>query len=74
MQRERSSDDFWTDPEEIIPMKGGYDWRRYTKHGPHFLCKDGRPLEVQGPYGNWWRPCTFDSAVEELKAFVAAQE
>ena len=70
----RSSDDIWTDPEDIIPLKAGYDWRRYSQHGSYFLCLDGRPLEVQGRYGNWWRPCTFDPAGDELKAFAAAMQ
>ena len=69
---ERTRDDMWNDPVEVIPMKAGYDWRKYAEHAPHFLCKDGRPIEFQGPLGNWWRPCTFDNADDELRAFVKA--
>ena len=72
MDSERSSDDTWADPLDIVPLKAGYDWRRYVKHGPYFLCQDGRPLEVQGKYGNWWRPCVFEPAGDELVKFAEA--
>jgi len=69
----RSSDDTWSDPLEVLAMRGEYDWRKYTKHGPFFLCRSGRPIEVQGTYGNWWRCCTFEpGASDELREFVKA--
>ena len=71
--RERSSDETWSDPIEVIPMRSGYDWRRYATHGPFFLCRDGRPIEVQGQHGNWWLACTFQPGPSnELQAFAAA--
>lgn len=73
MYDERSKDSTWTDPHEIIPMRAGYDWRKYAEHGPWFLCRDGRPIEVQGKYGNWWRCCTFEPGPSnELRDFAEA--
>jgi len=73
MEDRRSSDDTWIEPLEVLPMRSGYDWRRYAPHAPFLLCRDGRPIEVQGKYGNWWRCCSFEPGPsDELTKFAEA--
>ena len=72
MDREKSSDDTWCDPVDVVPLKAGYDWRAYSVQGHHMLCLNGRPLEVQGKFGNWWRACSFEPAGNEVYEFAAA--
>lgn len=73
MEYQQSSDATWGEPEEIIPMRAGYDWRRYAPHAPFLLCHNGRPIEVQGKYGNWWRCCSFEPGPsDELRKFAEA--
>jgi hypothetical protein len=59
-------------PIHVIPLKAGYDWRKYFEYSPYLLCLNGEPLEVQGPLGNRWRPCTFQPVGGELETFAAA--
>lgn len=50
----------WADPIEVIPMFGVWDWRKYTEHGPFFLCRNCVPVEARGKHGNYWRVCTAE--------------
>lgn len=64
----------WGDPIETVPMVPGWDWRRYAKHGPFFLCRDGKPLEAKAQFANYrFRVSTAQQGIDgELHQLAAA--
>lgn len=64
-----SSDD-WPEPIEVIELPAGYTWQMFSRWGPHFLCKDGSPIEATGKYGNTWRVTHEQGPQQELEIFA----